>query len=74
MAEKVLPDVVFSHDADGVVIAWNTCGECSQHIRVCNCPAGFKEPAYIQKIRDAATREEGVKSYNQERSGYGVGK
>lgn len=50
---KVVPNVMLSHTAEGLVVGWDTCGGCGYHIRICNCPNGPTEPDYVKSWRPA---------------------
>jgi hypothetical protein len=35
---------------DGFDVAWDTCGQCSQHINYCVCQAGPVAPKYLRQM------------------------
>jgi hypothetical protein len=47
---KSRPPFILS-EVDGLVIGWDTCGECHFHIRTCLCPNGPKQPRYVTEFR-----------------------
>ena len=45
----ILSEVDTNHPhGTGIVLAWDTCGECHQHIRRCTCVNGPHRPRYVE--------------------------